>query len=86
MSPVNIYRPRGFAGGYDHRFVKPFQSDAGGTPSDPLAHVKELHFINISLKPHGRGMDARVAPHGAVEIGHLIHHAIGIDLEVFENA
>jgi len=32
MSPVNVFRPRGFGGGADQRFTKPFQSRAVTPP------------------------------------------------------
>jgi hypothetical protein len=84
VSPT-VFKPRGFTGGYDQRFVKPFQPGASGPPPvDPLAGVYELHATDITIKPSGHMANGTITQHGVIDGAWLVQHAYGQDLEVYQ--
>lgn len=85
MSPT-VFRPRGFTGGYDHRFVKPFQPDGGTPPVDPLAGVDTLYFSETTVKQHGFSAAGTILQHADSDQGWVVQHAYGHDLLINQGA
>lgn len=82
MSPVNIYRPRGFGGGYDHRFTKPFQAADAGAPADPNAGRIEAHASVITFTAHAHRGGVLLLPHGHTDSVAVAMHAHGNNLDI----
>jgi len=81
MSPT-VFKPRGFTGAYDQRFVKPFQPQTGAPPVDPLAGVTTLYFSDTSVKQHGFTASGTIKQHASTDSGWVVQHAYGYDLTI----
>lgn len=83
MSPITIYRPRGFGGGYDHRFIKPFQPATGAPPVDPNAGRREAHMSGLSFCGHARAAAGwELVAHGKTDVVAILPHAQGEGLDI----